>query len=210
MASFRKRDNGTYQASIYTGRDAKGKQLFEYATRNTLKECKAAAREIEERIAKTNFTDLRRIKTTDWLAEWIELNRNRLSPGTINIYKIYLQAHFIPYFGNIKLDKLNEIHIRRFMAEKLETLSPNTVRKLMSFLNKSLREALKDNNPVKDIQLPGKKKYTPHVVTDEELRQLLTIVKGSVDEIIILLAAWCGLRRGEICALKLNDVFLFS
>ena len=31
-------------------------------------------------------------------------------------------------------------------------------------------------------------------------------VRGTKDEPIILLAAWCGLRRGEIFALKWNDI----
>ena len=37
MASIKKRPNGTYQATIYIGRDADGKQLFKYVTKDGLK-----------------------------------------------------------------------------------------------------------------------------------------------------------------------------
>lgn len=210
MASIKKRPNGTYQATIYVGRDAKGKQLFEYVTRDSSKECKSAARAIEDEIERGTYVNVKNIKVCSWIADWIELNKDRLSPSTVHIYKLYLSAHYEPYFGDMKLDKVksNEILIKKFMAEKLETLSPNTVRKLVSVLNKVFHDALKSHNPVQYIDMPKKVKYKPHVVTDDEISQIWEIVKGTTDEAIILLAAWGGLRLGEICALKPNDIFV--
>lgn len=79
---------------------------------------------------------------------------------------------------------------------------------MLSVLNKILRTALKDKNPAKHVELPKKVKYVPKVPTTEEFNQIHEAVKGSLfDEIIVLLSAWCGLRRGEIFALKSNDIF---
>lgn len=211
MASIKKRPNGTYQATIYIGRDENGKQMFEYVTRQTQKECKAAAREIEEELEKGNYvtSSLRRIKVVDWIDEWIELNRPRLSPGTIKLYKTYLRKHYKPFFKNTTLGQVsgNEILCRRFMAKKLKHLSANTVCKLMTVLSKIFREALRDKNPIRYIELPKKEKYTPYVLNDEEFSQIHEAVKGTIDELFVLLAAWCGLRLGEICALKPGDIF---
>lgn len=48
MASFTKRPNGKWQATIYMGRDENGKSIRKFVTRDTLKECKRASREIED------------------------------------------------------------------------------------------------------------------------------------------------------------------
>ena len=106
----------------------------------------------------------------------------------------------------MKLSQVNEIHIRRFMAEKLKSLKPSTVRKLMFVLSKILREILKDKNPCKDVVPPTNDEFKPHVITEEEFAQIHNSVKGTKDEPIVLLSAWCGLRRGEIFALKWDDI----
>jgi integrase len=211
MASIKKRPNGKYQARIYVGRDAGGKQIFECVTKDTWHECKAAARDIEDELEKGNYisTLTRKTKVTDWVDEWIELNRERLSPSTVKLYKMYLQAHYKPFFKNMTLGQAanNEILLRRFMAEKLKALTANTVCKLMTVLNKIFRESLRDKNPIRYIEMPKKEKYIPYVLTDEEFKQIHKTVKGTTDELFVLLGGWCGLRLGEICALKPNDVF---
>ncbi|MBC2721808.1 site-specific integrase [Desulfosporosinus sp.] len=205
MASFRKVKNG-YQATIYAGLKEDGTQDRRYATRPTLKECKAAAKEIERELEDKNFSNIGNIGVIAFINDWIETNKTRLSPSTHATYKLYSRVHYAPYFKKMKLREVEEIHIRKFMAKQLGFLSPTTVRKHISVLNKILREALRDKNPVKYVDLPSKAKYTPYPMTDFEFLKVHNAVKGTRDEMIVLLAAWCGLRRGEIFALKPNDV----
>jgi len=206
MASIKKRPNGTYQATIYTGRDANGKQLFKYVTRPTMKECKAAAREIEQELEEGTFVHVENIRVTAWIEKWLELNRNGFSPGTFVLYKMYYNAHYKPYFGQLKLNQLTEIHIRQFMNEKQRTLANSTVKRIMTNLKRILEDALKQKSPARDIKLPKEEKYVPKVPTDKEMQIIHDAVKGTRDEPIVLLASWCGLRRGEIFALKWNDI----
>lgn len=214
MASIRKRISKTgqvsYQAQIYTGRDSNGKQLFEYVTKDTRKECRSAAREIEEEIEKGTYIKIKNMLVVDAIKEWIELKRSELSPGTIHLYKnTYLKAHYKPFFKTLKLKDIvgNELLIRKFKSDMLKKQSPNTVRKELSVLNKILRETLRDKNPCKYVELPVKKKYTPRIPTKDEFLEIHAAVKGTVDEIIVLLAGWCALRLGEICAIKPDDVY---
>lgn len=58
----------------------------------------------------------------------------------------------------------------------------------------------------KDIAPPAKGDYKPHVITDDEFEQIHNVVRGTKDEPIVLLSGWCGLRRGEIFALKWDDI----
>jgi integrase len=73
-------------------------------------------------------------------------------------------------------------------------------------LRRILEDALKGKNPMRDIKIPAIKEYKPHVITSKEFQIIHDRVKGTDKEMIILLAAWCGLRRGEIFALKWNDI----
>lgn len=206
MASITKRPNGSYQAAIYVGRDDDGKHIRRTVTKPTLRECRAAVKEIERELEDQDYSNVRNISVTAWIDEWIELNKTRLSPSTHATYKIYAKVHYAPYFKKMKLKEVNEIHIRKFMAQQLGFLSPTTVRKHVSVLNRIFEDALKDKNPVKYVKLPSKAKFTPYPLTEKEFLKIHNSIKGTRDEVIVLLAALCGLRRGEIFALKPNDV----
>lgn len=205
MASIRKRPNGTWQAAIYVGRDAKGKQLFEYVTRDSQKECKAAAREIEQELAEGRLTKIPNMRLSAWIEQWLEINKDRLSPSTVALYTTYAKLHYAE-IGHLKLNQLNEIQLTKFMTSKLKTMSRASVRRLMSALKKMLFDALKHKSPAKDIALPDPEKNPIRLLTDKEMEQIHNDVRGTRDEPIILLAAWCGLRRGEIFALKWDDI----
>lgn len=209
MASIKKTKSGSYQATVYVGRDENGKQLFEYITMPGLKECKLAAKELELEIESMGYkaSNLRNLSVVDWLKQWVDLNKDRLSPGTVKIYHHYIDAHYEPFFSKKKLKDIanNEILLRKFMAQKLETLTANTVCKLMTVLSKALREALRDKNPCKYIELPQKEKYVPHVPNQEEFNDILKAIEGTIDELFVLLASWCGFRLGEICAIDISS-----
>jgi len=206
VAHIRKRKNGSFQAIVYAGRDANGKQLFKYVTHESERECKRLARQIEQELDEGTFVHIENIKVTKWIDEWLKLNKERLSPSTFALYRTYQKIHYEPFFDRFKLSQLNEIHIKQFMNEKLKTMSRASVKRLMSALKKILEDAMKHKNPAREIKLPREEKYVPKVLTDQEMQQIHDAVRGTRDEPIILLAAWCGLRRGEIFALKWNDV----
>ncbi len=204
MAHIRKRPNGTYQATIYVGRDADGKQLFKYVTRETKKACKAAAREIEQEIEEGRFVRVENIRLAEWIQKWMDMST--LAPSTRATYKSYINNHFKPYFKGLKLKQITEIHIKKFMADKSKEVSQASVRRMTSVLKSALADALKAKSPARDIKLPKEEKYVPRVPNDIEMAQIHDAVRGTRDEPIVLLAAWCGLRRGEIFALRWNDV----
>jgi len=206
MASIKKRANGTYQATIYVGRDANGKQLFKYVTRDSERECKKAARIIEQELDEGTFLHVENIRVSAWIDKWLELNKGRLSPSTFALYKVYQKNHFTPFFDRFKLSQLNELHIKQFMNDKQKTLTQASVRRIMSTLKRILEDALKHKSPAKDIKLPQEEKYCPRVLTEPEMNQIHDAIRGTRDEPIVLLAAWCGLRRGEIFALKWDDL----
>lgn len=210
MAHIRKLSNNTYQAAIYVGkiRDTNGKDKKEYVyvTKDTLKECKAAVKEIEYEIEMGTFINVGNKIAVDFMDQWINLRASELSSSTLKTYRMYINYHFKPFFKTIKIKDVNELLIKQYIAQKLKSLSSCTVRKHFFLIGDILEDALKFKNPCKYITPPEGSKYKPKVPTEEEFDILHNAVKGMWDEIPILLAAWCGMREGEIFALKWDDI----
>lgn len=205
MASIKKLPNGRFQATVFVGRVA-GKQDKRRKTFDTEKEAKIWARDLEKDIEERNFSNMDNTRASIWFDKWLELNSNRLAPSTYVSYKLYTEKHFKPAFGGLKLGQIRELHIKQYINEKLKYLSPTTVRKHVLVLRKIFYEALKIKSPCRDIEIPKPEKHKPHVLSEKEFEQIYNTVKNTRDEPIVLLSAWCGLRLGEIFALKWDDI----
>jgi len=208
MAYIRKNKSGTYTATVYVGRDANDKMLREYVTRPTWHECKAAARELEAEVEARSLTNLGSLKMSDYMDKWLEANRGSFAPSTYQTYKIYINAHFRPYFKRLKVKDITDMHIKQYITEKQKSLSSTTVRKHYFTLSKMFHDALKYKSPVLGVKAPKMNEYKPRVPTEKEFDKIHKIFKeiGLEEELIILLAGWCGLRRGEIFGLKFDDI----
>jgi integrase len=205
LASIKKLKNGTFQATISCGKNAEGKQIRKYITKDTQKECKSAAREFETEFEEGLIVNYQNKKFALWIDEWLELNKSRLKPSTYVSYKIYA-GHFKTFFNNLKVSQITEIHIKRYINERLKINSACTVKKHLFVLSRMLQDILKNKNPCRDVQHPKKIKYSPHIITGDEFEKIKECVKGTDMEPIVLMSAWCGMRRGEICALKWDDI----
>ena len=207
MASIKKLSNGSYQATIYIGKDENGKRINKYVTRQRWHECKKAAQKIEQENVEGKLTNVDNIRVAEWVKGWLEIHKNKYSPSTYVLYLGYLKNHYKPFFNQTKFKDLREIHLKKFLNELLGKMSSTSARRVMSCLRPILYDAMKDRNPMRDIKNPKEKKVDYSTIpTPEQFKLIHKAVKGTRDEPIILLAAWCGLRREEIFALKPNDL----
>lgn len=208
MASIKKNKNGTYTATVYVGRDANGKMLRKYVTRDGNHECKVAARELEDEVENKSLNNLSMMKMSVYMDKWLEINKPFLASTTIKLYKIYINTHFKPYFGTMRVNQVTDMLIKKYLADKLSKFSSTTIRKHYFTLSKIFYDALKNKSPLIDLKPPKNAEFKPTIPTELEFSKIVEVFKkiGSEDEAIILLAGWCGLRRGEIFALKWDDI----
>lgn len=206
MAHIRKRDNGSFQATVYAGKTVAGKKIYEYITCDSLKECKTKARELERDIENKTYSNLGKVNFDVWCEKWASVSFGELAPSTQKSYKMYVNFHFVPFFGSLKLEKITEMHIKEYVSDKLKKLSPTTVRKHFFVLSWILKDALKSKNPCVDIVAPQAKKYKPEILQEDGFVLIHAALKGTWDEIPLLMAAFCGMREGEIFALKWDDI----
>ncbi|WP_172196664.1 tyrosine-type recombinase/integrase [Saccharibacillus qingshengii] len=211
-----KRKNGTYAYTVEMGKHPEtGKR------RQKMKAGFATKKEAEQALAKT-LTELGRgsyIEETtesvqDHFLNYLELKRPNVRPGTMKTYKWLVNYHIIPKLGQIPIAKLKPAHLVA-MYERLRVedgLSPQSVNHVHKVLHDALAIAVRHEslhrNVATLVKPPKIPKTKTKVWTNEELSQFLSYAKPYRYYMIILLAAACGLRRGEALALRWIDVDL--
>jgi len=219
--------DGKYEAAVYVGQSSelnksgKPKSLYEWVRGETYNECKDEKRKLEGLVKNKQYSNVRNMFFTDYAEKWLDINKGSVSPTTyLKNYKLYVNTHFTPFFGHYRVKDITEFLVKEYINKKLKGpsvdtkapskkpkgLSPTTVRKHFFLLSKMLYDAMKDNNPCRDIVPPAEAEYTPTVPTDEEFELIHATIKGLFDEPIVLLAGWCALREGEVFCLKTDDI----
>lgn len=135
------------------------------------------------------------------MEDYINDRSKVLSPSTLTDYKRYL-----PLFDSVKdiyISDLESSHIQRFINDWSISVKAKTIKNRISFLLSSLDYAECDKKF--RLRYP---QSTSKVVTSPDLEDVQMLIEAADDEFkpIIYLAAFGGLRRGEICGLKQEDV----
>ncbi len=146
-----------------------------------------------------------------FLMQWLDGHRSSIRSRTHERYEEYVRLHIVPVIGHIQLQKLTAQHIKALYSKKLdEGLSPTTVNSLHGVLHKALEDAVKWELVVKNVSHivdpPRRAHYEITALTMEQAQKLLETAKGHNMEALFMLALTTGMRRGEILALKWQDV----
>jgi integrase len=145
----------------------------------------------------------------DFAADWFKTYvKNNNKPSEVRSKESMLRVHIVPFFGNIKLEKIGNLEIEKFKSKKIEErLNPKTINNHLTVLRKCLNTAVDwemlDFCPaIKALKtLPQKFDF----LSEDECSLLVNSAQGIYRDMIIL-ALGTGLRFGELVALKWEDV----
>ena len=139
----------------------------------------------------------------DAIDSYIELKRNVLSPSTIKGYEQIRQA-YLPELMKIPIQELNSIVMQRAINVISANHSPKTVRNIYGLIS----SVIKLYAPALSfaVRLPQKRRVVYNLPTTQEVAQMVAESFTEDLRTAILLAAFCGLRRGEIIALTSDDI----
>jgi integrase len=170
------------------------------------------------------FNDARGLTFGTYARRWLEEEpvTASWSPTTAVTYRAYLRLYLLPRLGAVKLDLVTPAHLRRLLAD-LATRGKKggraglgrqtlvTVYRLVgNILAAAVRDELLARNPACAVEAP--KAPPPHgqPLTAEMTRRLLAAAgeHGGGWFALLLTALGTGLRRGEIVALRWQEVDL--
>lgn len=153
----------------------------------------------------------------DYADTYIELYCRDLSPSTVHSYIGMLKSPtgINSWFGDVPIQKIDNESIQRYMNYISEDCqkTPKTCRNVLNLMRIILKKAVIQkyirSNPTEYIVLPKRIKPQTHAYSIEEVNILLERSKDNITlQAIIGLGCLAGLRRGEMCALKISSIHL--
>jgi integrase len=149
-----------------------------------------------------------------FLTHWVEdVQKQSIRPRTYERYEEIVRLHLVPGIGHHQLQKLSPQHLQSFYTKKLEEgLSTTTVSSFHNVLHKALETAVRWNliarNPCDLVSPPRRKRFEMQPLSMQQIHQLLAAARGHRLEALFILALATGMRRGELLALKWQDLDL--
>ena len=148
-----------------------------------------------------------------WLDYWLEeIVRPNLEYTTYYCYANIIRNHLKPSLGRVLLRELTPLRIQQYYTQMIKGkgLSPNTVHKhhilLHTALKLAFRQEILGSNPVDRVEPPRARAARQLYYTPQELKLLFQAAEGGRMELIVKLAGYLGLRRGEICGLRWENI----
>lgn len=148
----------------------------------------------------------------DYLLQWLDTVRVRVKATTYGSYESMVKQNIEPYFRSrgYTLRGLEARHIQQFYSEKLRQVKANSVIHYHAVIHQALKYAMKTDlvtqNVAMKVDRPKKNDFQPVFLDAEEMQRLFEIVKGTRLELPVLVAAFYGLRRGEVVGLKWDAI----
>lgn len=152
----------------------------------------------------------RRITVKELAAEWLLVNQTRLKPSTCQRYQGFLKNHLEGGLGAMDALYVTTVTIHQFAAERLSSgLAPQTVNAILTLLHSILKYGHRQYQlPIPEIIYLSVEKKEMRVLSQEEQKKLVDYLMQDLDacKLGILVALYTGLRVGELCALKWEDI----
>ena len=154
------------------------------------------------------------MQVIDYLPKWLESHKPNISILTYTGYKTMIESRMIPYFktlGDLKVKDItgDEINDYYFHIRELG-LKGTSAQRHHSLLHLAFKSAVKRRviatNPVDQADRPKATQYIGKYYNAAELKELLDKAENDPIYIVIILAAYFGLRRSEALGLKWSAV----
>lgn len=143
-----------------------------------------------------------------WMDKYVSTQN---SASEIEKKRGILKNHLIPFFGEMKLEDINEREVDEFKAlKKEEGSSPKTINNILGVLGISLTSAVrwKYITAVPQLKLFRVPKVQIETISNQSELLLLNDTSDPVLNTMIVIALQTGMRVGEILALRWMDVDL--
>lgn len=214
-----KRKDGRWEGRYIKSRDISGKINYGYVYARTYRDVKA---KLQESILHSNQVIAAPSRKSELFseltAEWFSNIRPHIKESTQNKYLNLLESYILPAYGNKRLEQISYDFIREHCeillssgGEKRTGLSSKTVSDILTVIRSILKFAVQKG---KRIACDGSSIHLKHVskpmriLSKTEQDKLYQNLYADPDSrsLGILICLFTGLRVGEVCALRWEDV----
>lgn len=199
-----------------TGNRRRKWHSFTGTKRGAQAEC---ARLITE-MSRGSYVEPSKLTVADFLEKWIAHARSQVAPRTHERYAEIARKTIVPLIGALPVMKLRPDQISAAYAKALTSgrrdgkggLSPRSVHHVHRILKQALAVGVKwgtlVRNPADAVDPPKVERQRMRALDAAETAALLDHFRPTRSYVPVLLAALCGLRRGEVTALRWRSIDL--
>lgn len=211
-----KRKDGRWEARYIKSYEPSGKIRYGSCYGKTYSEAKEKANQMKAALLnnKPISTNGDRRRFLYFCDQWLWMQKSRVKPSTYARYDTVLERHIKPSLGSFFPLALNTQTVESFKQTLLEEgFAPKTVKDILVILRSVLIFTAKEFQhrfPDIEIKYPREAKKEVRVLSVEEQKRFSTYLQQDLDycKFGVLLALMTGLRLGELCALRWEDISL--
>lgn len=210
-----RRSNG--EGTIYKRKDGRWcgayydeKYIRHYVYGKTQKEVK---QKLNKKRDEKPAEEWQNITFQEWIEEFlVKYKKNEIKittyEGYIRIYRKHIKDSQI---GKTSLNQVTTEILQRYYNDKLnDGYNSKTVRSIGIVIGAALNMAVKlkmlSENPNRYTSIPKKKKYEASVLSAEEVARIVKEAKDEELYPIVVTTVYTGMRKGEVMALKWENV----
>lgn len=225
MASIQQRGDRKFKITVCNGYRPGGQKRMQSRTidvprevpkRSILQYVHAEAQRLEKRF-RCGMDEDDRTTFEQYAESWLT-RQTHYKPSTLAGYQRELKIVY-SYIGGIALNKLRPLVLEEMCAELRKRKKRNgepvceaTVRKYLQTVSAVLEDAKRNDillyNPAHRVRGIRVEKKAQHIPSEFEMRKLLQCIlqEPLLYRVFYLTAIATGMRRGELCALRWNDL----
>lgn len=156
-----------------------------------------------------------RLTVASYLEHWLQHGCRNVQPSTRTHYESNVRVHIAPRLGRLRLADLSPRHVEQLIAELSAVgKSAGTVARVRATLRRALGQAVRQGVLVRNVAsgalvaVPPAEAKEQRVPSPDEARAILAAFDGHWLEPAVAVSIGCGLRQGELRALRWADVDL--
>lgn len=141
--------------------------------------------------------------------EWLKYKKNTVKKSTYYNYSYSVEKYLYPRFADQDITQIKDYN--DFIEKLTDTLAPKTVRDIITKLKEIINFYEEEHNTklnIKKMSLPKMNKKEIQILSNKEKQKLekYCIEQNSLKSLGILICLNTGLRIGEVCALRWENV----
>ena len=154
---------------------------------------------------------MRKVKFEEIAKKWLEMKKISIKESTYYNYMFIIDKYLMPTFKDANLRKLVDYNYNEFVQKLKINLSVKTVRDIGNVLKSILKysqDEYKFTINLKSINMPKLNVTKIKVLNKREKGKLerYCLKQNTLKSLGVVVCLYTGLRIGELCALKWEDI----
>lgn len=211
MAKRNQRADGRYQRMITLGRKPDGTYLRKTIYAKTQKELDDRVAEARHQINQGVFVSNTHVTFGEMAEVWYQHYKSGITQHTKYTYRQNLDKHLLPILGGFYLKELKPLHLQGIIHSLTEKgYASWTMKKVKQtaaqILNVAIENDLLHRNVFQQVKVPRIPPTERRALSEEEISLLTRTWHKHRMGLPTLIMLYCGLRKGEMLALKWDDI----